>query len=121
MWPDKSCMDSLVYWTNPAYSAIVFGSVLVVLLAVKYVSFLSVVGNLALALLTATMAIRIYKSVLAAINKSSDGHPFRVSSFFCTLKPVFSHSMVLMCVKSRRTWTWTSHFPRTRLRSSPAT
>ncbi len=44
----------------------------------QYVSFLSVVGNLALALLTATMAFRIYKSVLAAINKGGEGHPFRV-------------------------------------------
>ena len=44
----------------------------------QYVSFLSVCGNLALALLTATMAFRIYKSVLKAVNKSGDGHPFRV-------------------------------------------
>ena len=41
-------------------------------------SFLSVCGNLALALLTATMAFRIYKSVLAAVNKGGEGHPFRV-------------------------------------------
>ena len=44
----------------------------------QYVSFLSVCGNLALALLTATMAFRIYKSVLAAVNKGGEGHPFRV-------------------------------------------
>jgi len=36
-----------------------------------------VCGNLALALLTATMAFRIYKSVLAAVNKGGEGHPFR--------------------------------------------
>ncbi len=50
----------------------------VFLLAVRYLSLLSVVGNLSLALLTATMAFRIYKSVLAAVNKSGEGNPFRV-------------------------------------------
>jgi hypothetical protein len=39
------------------------------------------VGNLALALLTATMAFRIYKSVLSAVNKGGEGHPFRVSEY----------------------------------------
>merc|ERR1712080_168759 len=53
------------------------GSVLVCLLAVRYISLISVVGNLALALVTATMSFRIYKSVLAAFNKSSEGHPFK--------------------------------------------
>jgi hypothetical protein len=53
--------------------------VVVALLAVKYVSVISVLANLALALITATMAFRIYKSVLAAVNKSQDGHPFKVS------------------------------------------
>ena len=38
----------------------------------------SVVGNLSLALVTATMSFRIYKSVLAAVNKSQEGHPFKV-------------------------------------------
>ena len=64
---------------RPHLCCIAFGAALVLLLAVKYVSLLSVVGNGALALLTATMAFRIYKSVLAAVNKSDDGHPFRVS------------------------------------------
>ena len=40
---------------------------------------LSVLGNLSLALVTATMSFRIYKSVLAAVNKTNEGHPFKVS------------------------------------------
>merc|ERR1719262_1601543 len=73
--PDQ--MNSLLYWENPRDSGIACGSVLVCLLAVRYISLISVVGNLALALVTATMSFRIYKSVLAAVNKSSEGHPFK--------------------------------------------
>merc|ERR1712110_208549 len=68
---------SLVYWGNPRDSGIVCGSLLVCLLAVRYISLTSVIGNLSLALVTATMSFRIYKSVLAAVNKTQDGHPFK--------------------------------------------
>merc|ERR1712122_301491 len=68
---------SLVYWDNPRDSGIVCGSLLVCLLAVRYISLISVIGNLSLALVTATMSFRIYKSVLAAVNKSNEGHPFK--------------------------------------------
>jgi len=48
------------------------------MVAVKYVSLISVVGNLLLALVTSTLAFRIYKSVLAALGKSQDtSHPFQ--------------------------------------------
>lgn len=62
---------------NPRDTGIAFGSVLVVLLAVKYVSIISVLANLCLALVTATVAFRIYKSVLAAVHKTQEGHPFK--------------------------------------------
>merc|ERR1712127_782374 len=68
---------SLVYWDNPRDSGVVCGSVLVCLLAVRYISLISVIGNLSLALVTATMSFRIYKSVLAAVNKTQEGHPFK--------------------------------------------
>merc|ERR1711994_692657 len=68
---------SLVYWDNPRDSGIVCGSLLVCLLAVRYISLISVIGNLSLALVTATVSFRIYKSVLAAVNKSQEGHPFK--------------------------------------------
>merc|ERR1712038_2082582 len=77
MWLSKDCLNSLIYWDNPRDSGIAFGSVLVCLLAVRYISLISVMGNLALALVTATMSFRIYKSVLAAVNKTSEGHPFK--------------------------------------------
>merc|ERR1712165_29351 len=77
MWLSPDQMDSLLYWENPRDSGIICGSVLVCLLAVRYISLISVIGNLSLALVTATMSFRIYKSVLAAVNKSNEGHPFK--------------------------------------------
>jgi len=79
MWLTPELRDHLVYWKNPVESGIVFGSVLVLLVAVKYVSLIMVIGNLFLALVTSTMAFRIYKSVLSAVNKNPDpnSHPFQ--------------------------------------------
>merc|ERR1711868_32071 len=77
MWLSPNQMNSLLYWENPRGSGIICGSVLVCLLAVRYISLISVIGNLSLALVTATMSFRIYKSVLAAVNKTNEGHPFK--------------------------------------------
>merc|ERR1711978_512868 len=77
MWLSPDQMDSLLYWENPRDSGIACGSILVCLLAVRYISLISVIGNLSLALVTATMSFRIYKSVLAAVNKTQEGHPFK--------------------------------------------
>merc|ERR1711868_176586 len=77
MWLSPNQMNSLLYWENPRGSGIICGSVLVCLLAVRYFSLISVIGNLSLALVTATMSFRIYKSVLAAVNKTNEGHPFK--------------------------------------------
>merc|ERR1712053_21762 len=77
MWLTSAQLSSLLYWDNPRDSGIICGSVLVCLLAVRYISLISVIGNLSLALVTATMSFRIYKSVLAAVNKTQEGHPFK--------------------------------------------
>merc|ERR1712027_4126 len=77
MWLSPDQMNSLLYWENPRDSGIACGYVLVCLLAVRYISLISVIGNLSLALVTATMSFRIYKSVLAAVNKTQEGHPFK--------------------------------------------
>merc|ERR1711988_262800 len=77
MWLSSAQMNSLLYWDQPRDSGIICGSVLVCLLAVRYISLISVIGNLSLALVTATMSFRIYKSVLTAVNKTQDGHPFK--------------------------------------------
>jgi len=70
--------ENLLLWKNPLESGVVFGTILVLLVAVKYISLISVVANLGLALVTSTVAFRIYKSVLSAVKKTDDsGHPFK--------------------------------------------
>ena len=97
VWLSPEVQHDLIYWKNPRDTGIIFGSVLVVLLAVKYVSVISVVANLSLALITATMAFRIYKSVLAAVNKSQDGHPFKVRHIVLERQLVtWSHSWCII-------------------------
>lgn len=66
-----------MYWRDPKKSGIVFGSVLGVLLSLSYFSLISVVAHLSLVLLTGTISFRIYKNVLQAVQKTSDGHPFK--------------------------------------------
>ncbi|TRY79409.1 hypothetical protein TCAL_07057 [Tigriopus californicus] len=79
MWLTRSKIKEILQWSNPLESGITFGTVLVLLTAVRHVSLISAFSTLVLALLTATMAFRIYRSVLAAINKTNDGHPFQVT------------------------------------------
>jgi len=78
MWLTPELQEHLVYWNNPLESGVVFGSILVLMVAVKYMSLISVLANLGLALVTSTVAFRIYKSVLQAVKKTEDaGHPFK--------------------------------------------
>lgn len=70
-------MEALVYWRDPKKSGIVFGSVLVVLLSLTLFSLISVVAYTALGVLLAAISFRIYKSVLNATQKTSEGHPFK--------------------------------------------
>ncbi|XP_075226044.1 reticulon isoform X3 [Lycorma delicatula] len=70
-------VEALVYWRDPKKSGAVFGTILVVLLSLTYFSLISVVAYLSLMVLTGTFSFRIYKTVLQAIQKTSDGHPFK--------------------------------------------
>lgn len=80
-WFDPSklhpTVSELVYWRDPKKSGIVFGSVFVVLIALTLLSLISVVAYTSLAVLSGTFAFRVYKSVLQAVQKTSDGHPFK--------------------------------------------
>jgi len=70
-------LSELVYWRDPKKSGIVFGSVFVVLIALTLLSLISVVAYTSLAVLSGTFAFRVYKSVLQAVQKTNDGHPFK--------------------------------------------
>jgi len=73
----KECVSELVYWRDPKKSGAVFGAIFVILIALTFLSFISVVAYTSLAVLSATFAFRVYKSVLQALHKTQDGHPFK--------------------------------------------
>lgn len=50
---------------------------MVLLLSLAAFSIISVVSYLILSLLTVTIGFRIYKSVMQAVQKSDEGHPFK--------------------------------------------
>ncbi|XP_075387949.1 reticulon-1 isoform X2 [Tenrec ecaudatus] len=67
----------LLYWRDIKQTGIVFGSCLLLLFSLTQFSVVSVVAYLALAALSATISFRIYKSVLQAVQKTDEGHPFK--------------------------------------------
>ncbi|XP_017575439.1 reticulon-3 isoform X1 [Pygocentrus nattereri] len=67
----------LVHWRDPKKTGVVFGTSLLLLLSLAAFSVISVISYLLLALLCVTITFRIYKSVIQAVQKSSDGHPFK--------------------------------------------
>lgn len=67
----------LLHWRDLKQSGLVFGSVLLLLFSLTQFSVVSVIAYLALAVLSATVSFRIYKSVLQAVQKTDEGHPFK--------------------------------------------
>uniref|UniRef100_A0A1Y9H2J7 Reticulon-like protein n=1 Tax=Anopheles dirus TaxID=7168 RepID=A0A1Y9H2J7_9DIPT len=70
-------VESLIYWRDVKKSAVVFGGGLAILLAMSLFSLISVFSYLSLLLLFGTISFRIYKNVLQAVQKTSEGHPFK--------------------------------------------
>ncbi|XP_047008211.1 reticulon-4b isoform X4 [Ictalurus punctatus] len=82
-WCGRRKMDAkqvveLLYWRDVKNSGIVFGASLLLLLSLSVCSIISVLSYVALALLSVTISFRIYKGVLQAIQKSDEGHPFKL-------------------------------------------
>ncbi|XP_017575441.1 reticulon-3 isoform X3 [Pygocentrus nattereri] len=73
----KFSVYELVHWRDPKKTGVVFGTSLLLLLSLAAFSVISVISYLLLALLCVTITFRIYKSVIQAVQKSSDGHPFK--------------------------------------------
>nr|XP_015205717.1 PREDICTED: reticulon-1 isoform X2 [Lepisosteus oculatus] len=74
---DRQKAIDLLYWRDLKQTGIVFGSVLLLLFSLTQFSVVSVIAYLALAALSATISFRIYKSVLQAVQKTDEGHPFK--------------------------------------------
>jgi len=74
---DDGPISELVYWRDPKKSGVVFGSIFVVLIALCFLSFISVIAYTSLAVLTGTFGFRIYKNILQTVQKTNDGPPFK--------------------------------------------
>ncbi|KAM4611906.1 reticulon-3 [Polymixia lowei] len=73
----KLSVKDLIHWRDPKKSGVVFGLSMLLLLSLAAFSVISVASYLLLALLCVTITFRIYKSVVQAVQKSNDGHPFK--------------------------------------------
>ncbi|XP_012150635.1 reticulon isoform X1 [Megachile rotundata] len=90
---------ALIYWRDPKKSGAVFGCILGVLLSLAYFSLISVLAYLSLLVLTGTIAFRIYKTVLQALQKTSDGHPFKdILELDLTLSAEKVHEVAVVAV-----------------------
>ncbi|KAG7280286.1 hypothetical protein CRUP_026827 [Coryphaenoides rupestris] len=74
----QSCVSELLYWRDVKTTGVVFGAALLLLLSLTACSIVSVASYVALALLSVTVSFRIYKGILQAIQKSDEGHPFKL-------------------------------------------
>ncbi|XP_012672474.1 reticulon-4-like isoform X3 [Clupea harengus] len=68
----------LLYWRDVKTTGAVFGANLLLLFSLTMCSIISVLSYVALALLSVTITFRIYKGILQAIQKSDEGHPFKL-------------------------------------------
>ncbi|XP_063052641.1 reticulon-4a isoform X2 [Engraulis encrasicolus] len=76
--PYKEQVVDLLYWRDTQRSGVVFGASLFLLLSLSVCSIVSVLAYVALALLSVTITFRIYKGILQAVQKSEEGHPFKM-------------------------------------------
>lgn len=67
----------IIYWRDVKKTGVVFGSMMFVLLSLTFFTILSVLSYLSLAILTVTLSFRIYKTVMQAVQKTNEGHPFK--------------------------------------------
>ena len=68
----------LIYWRDVRRSGIVFASLLLLLISFAMYSALMVFAYVSLAVLAVTISFRIYRQVLASVQKTGDAHPFKL-------------------------------------------
>jgi len=86
--PERGPVESLIYWRDVKKSGVVFGIGLAILLAMSLFSLISVFAYLSLLTLAGTISFRIYKTVMSAVQKTSEGHPFKeILDIDLTLSP----------------------------------
>lgn len=82
-----SSVVDLLHWRDVKQSGLVFGSVLLLLFSLTQFSVVSVIAYLALAVLSATISFRVYKSVLQAVQKTDEGHPLKLVNLWLRRSP----------------------------------
>ncbi|XP_053908538.1 reticulon-3 [Cuculus canorus] len=84
----------LLLWRDARRSAVAFGASLLLLVSFAALSAVSVVAHLALALLSVTISLRVYKAVIQALQKTEEGHPFQTYlDMDMTLTPETFHAL----------------------------
>lgn len=78
-------MESLIYWRNASRSGAALGAGLALLVALACCSVVSVLAYGSLLALSAAVAFRVYRNVLQAVQKTNDGHPFKLVYTFIFL------------------------------------
>ncbi|XP_077179746.1 reticulon-3 isoform X1 [Paroedura picta] len=73
----KVSVRDLIFWRDVKKTGVVFSTTLILLLSLAAFSVISVISYLILALLSVTISFRVYKSVIQAVQKSEEGHPFK--------------------------------------------
>ncbi|KAI4897781.1 hypothetical protein NFI96_034152 [Prochilodus magdalenae] len=74
----SSTLVELLYWRDLQRTGVCFGATLLLLLSLSACSIVSVLAYISLALLSVTISFRIYKGIVQAVQKSEDGHPFKM-------------------------------------------
>uniref|UniRef100_A0A8B9L312 Reticulon n=1 Tax=Astyanax mexicanus TaxID=7994 RepID=A0A8B9L312_ASTMX len=74
----KEQVVELLYWRDLQRTGVCFGASLFLLLSLSVCSIVSVIAYISLALLSVTISFRIYKGIIQAVQKSEDGHPFKM-------------------------------------------
>ncbi|XP_066560201.1 reticulon-2a [Amia ocellicauda] len=72
-----TAVSELIYWKDAQKTGVVFTGLVVSLIALSQLSIISVVSNLAFAIICVTITLRLYYKTLHALNKSDGANPFQ--------------------------------------------
>ena len=97
----------LIYWRQPIRSAVALTVSLALLISFAYFSVISVVANAALVVLVVAFAYVGFKKTVAAVQKTNEGHPFKVRKK-SSVQENKVHCIPLF-PKGREGWIPTSH------------
>uniref|UniRef100_A0A4W3GX37 Reticulon n=1 Tax=Callorhinchus milii TaxID=7868 RepID=A0A4W3GX37_CALMI len=73
-----SPVTDLLYWEDVKKTGSVFGAIILVMFSLTQFSSISVLAYLTLSILSVTISLRVYTSVLHLVYKTQERHPFQV-------------------------------------------